>query len=85
MKNKIFYLDFSSVSFGRSNRFFKPPYFVQSLTHIKNNRFLGVGVRLGKQVFLGHAEDTASWHYELYLDCKEDTLGELQMQRQILQ
>ena len=31
------YRDFSSVSFGRSNRFFKPPYFVQTLTHIKNN------------------------------------------------
>jgi hypothetical protein len=48
---KKFYLDFLSVSFGRSNLFFKPPYFVQTLTHIKNNRFLGVGVRLGKPVF----------------------------------
>ena len=50
-KKKIFYLDCSSVSFGRRNRFLKPPYFVQTLTHIKNNRFLGVGVRLGKPVF----------------------------------
>ncbi len=42
-------------------------------------------MRLGKAVFLGHAEDTAYWHFELYLDCREDTLGELQMPRQILQ
>ena len=42
-------------------------------------------MRLGKRFFLGHAEDTASWHCELYLDGREDTLGELQMQRQILQ
>ena len=42
-------------------------------------------MRLGKPFFLGHAEDTASWHCELYLDCGEDTLGELQMQRQILE
>ena len=60
------------------------PYFVQTLTNIKNN-FLGVGVRLGKPFFLGHAEDTASTHCELYLDSGEDTLGELQMQRQILE
>ena len=42
-------------------------------------------MRLGKPVFLGQAEDTGSTHCELYLDCREDTLGELQMQRQILQ
>ncbi|CAA9350668.1 hypothetical protein AVDCRST_MAG84-2847 [uncultured Microcoleus sp.] len=82
-ERKYFLRGFFPVSSGRRSRFFKPPYFLQTLTNVKK-RFLGVGVRLGKPVFfICHPEDTASRHGELYLDCAEDTLGELQMQRQI--
>jgi len=65
--------------------FFKPPYFLQTLTNVKKTVSRGRSASRKASFFICHPEDTASRHCELYLDCGEDTLGELQMQRQILQ